>query len=132
MHYPRSFNYIGDHIKSKRLDLRLTQKEIAEIIGVTPETVLNWEQGHITEPTLKHWPHIIRFLGYCPYVPCPTLSEKIAIWRKMEGIGSRQLAKEFGVDQRTYLKFESKEPLSRSSLDCITSGAANLVSTLNF
>ena len=53
---------IRDHIRKKRLDLGLTQIEVAEIIGVKESTVWNWEHG--TEPELRHIPKIIEFLGY--------------------------------------------------------------------
>jgi transcriptional regulator with XRE-family HTH domain len=118
---------VGDHVKAKRLDLRLKQKEVAEIIAVTPETLLNWEQGHITEPTLKHWPGIIRFLGYCLYVPCPTLPEKLYRWRLMQGMGSKELAHIIGVDQRTLLKFESGYDLSVSMQEYLNNKLQNLL-----
>lgn len=60
--------HIGDHIRKKRLDLGLTQIEVAEIIGVKESTVWNWEHG--TEPELRHIPKIIEFLGYVPF-ECP-------------------------------------------------------------
>ncbi|KKK94344.1 hypothetical protein LCGC14_2683820 [marine sediment metagenome] len=35
----------NDDIKKFRKKLKLTQKEIAEKLGVTSQTVANWEQG---------------------------------------------------------------------------------------
>jgi DNA-binding XRE family transcriptional regulator len=46
--YPVELRSIGDHIRKRRLDLGLLQIEVAAQIGVTENTVLNWEHG--TEP----------------------------------------------------------------------------------
>ncbi|MBI5188936.1 MAG: helix-turn-helix transcriptional regulator [Nitrospirae bacterium] len=59
---------MGEHIRKKRLDLGLTQLEVAKIIGVKESTVWNWEHGR--EPELKHMPKIIEFLGFVPF-KCP-------------------------------------------------------------
>lgn len=56
---------IGDHIRKRRLDLKLTQKQVAGILGVNEMTIVNWELGH-TEPLKKHTARIIDFLRYNP------------------------------------------------------------------
>ena len=59
---------LGDHIRDRRRDLGLLQIEVAVMIGVSENTVWNWEHG--AEQELKHIPTIIAFLGYvlrkCP------------------------------------------------------------------
>ncbi len=40
-------NGIKDIIKSRRTELGLTQKDIAEVVGVTEATVSRWESGDI-------------------------------------------------------------------------------------
>lgn len=35
----------GEEIKSQRLSLGLTQLEVANLIGTTPDMVSNWERG---------------------------------------------------------------------------------------
>ncbi len=62
-HYPKQIKHLGDQLRAKRLDLGLLQKEVAEIIGVTALTVVNWELGH-TEPAGRHRPGLSRFLGH--------------------------------------------------------------------
>jgi len=37
--YPINPKTIGEHIRKKRMDLRLMQKEVAKIIGVTESTI---------------------------------------------------------------------------------------------
>lgn len=42
---------IGDKIKELRSNNKMTQKELAEILYVTPQAVSRWENG-IVEPSL--------------------------------------------------------------------------------
>jgi len=64
-HYPKELNTLGDHIRQRRLDLGLFQKQVAEQIGVDKTTVSNWE-CHESSPQVHDMPAIIRFLGYNP------------------------------------------------------------------
>jgi DNA-binding transcriptional regulator YiaG len=43
--YPAHPITVGDHIRKKRMELGLLQREDAEIIGVTESSVWNWEHG---------------------------------------------------------------------------------------
>lgn len=56
---------LGEHIKKRRLELGLTQKQAAKRLRVNSWTVLNWEKGE-TQPLTKSVPKIISFLGYDP------------------------------------------------------------------
>ena len=42
--YTQLFNNFSENLKSKRKQLGLTQKELAEIIGITPKTIQNYEK----------------------------------------------------------------------------------------
>jgi DNA-binding XRE family transcriptional regulator len=64
---------VGEHLKRRRLDFGLLQREVAEQIGVDKATLYNWEKGR-SEAELRFYPAIIRFLGYDPTVPDPSLS----------------------------------------------------------
>jgi DNA-binding XRE family transcriptional regulator len=55
---------LGDHLRRRRLELGLHQKDVAKIIGVTTSSVWNWEHG--LEPELRYQPQIITFLGVNP------------------------------------------------------------------
>jgi DNA-binding XRE family transcriptional regulator len=46
--------------------LELLQRDVADRIGVTQFTILNWEKGRTT-PSISAFPGIIRFLGYDPF-----------------------------------------------------------------
>lgn len=41
--YPKNPQTLGERIRKARMDKGLMIKELAEIIGVTEETVINWE-----------------------------------------------------------------------------------------
>ena len=66
---------MAKHIKRRRLELRLYQRQVADIIGVRVGTIYNWERG--VEPELIHMPAIIRFLGYNP-LPIPQADDPLA------------------------------------------------------
>ena len=53
---------VGKHIKTFREDLGITQKELANRLGVTQPTVGNWEAG-IREPRTKQLLKIAQELG---------------------------------------------------------------------
>ena len=40
----------GDELKEKRLALKLTQAQLAEILEVKPNTVARWERGLLAVP----------------------------------------------------------------------------------
>lgn len=63
--YPKELITYGDHIRKKRLDLNLLQKEVAEILHVTEDTITGWESGR-SNPMTHYIPRIISFLGYSP------------------------------------------------------------------
>ncbi len=66
--YPKGLVTLGDHMRKRRLDLKLTQKEVANVIGVDEMTIVNWELNH-TEPLKKHISKIVHFLGYDSLAP---------------------------------------------------------------
>ncbi|MCL4511355.1 MAG: helix-turn-helix domain-containing protein [Bacteroidetes bacterium] len=62
--YPKDLKTIGDHVRKRRLDLKLTQKEVAAILGVDECTVWNWEKNR-TRPLPSLIARISEFLA-CP------------------------------------------------------------------
>lgn len=89
---PKGLNSLGDWIRKTRLDQRLTQVQVGELLGVTECCVTNWELVH-SEPEVRYIPKIIEFIGYCPYAPTQLLVERLKIVRWALGISQRQLAK---------------------------------------
>jgi len=41
--YPKNPKNLGERIRKKRMDMRLTMREVAERLGVSETTVYNWE-----------------------------------------------------------------------------------------
>lgn len=54
---------IGDHIRKKRLQLKLCQIDVAGICGVSEDRIRNWEKNRST-PQIQFFPRVINFLGY--------------------------------------------------------------------
>jgi DNA-binding transcriptional regulator YiaG len=54
---------IGQHIKARRLTLKLYQRDVAQLLGICPETILHWEKGQ-TCPPVRAYPAMRAFLGY--------------------------------------------------------------------
>jgi transcriptional regulator with XRE-family HTH domain len=67
---------IGDHVRKRRLDLGLLQREVALRIGVDKTTIHNWEAGR-THPNVRALRGAIRFLGHNPTENGSTLSERL-------------------------------------------------------
>ncbi|MGH9632865.1 MAG: helix-turn-helix domain-containing protein, partial [Bryobacteraceae bacterium] len=68
--YPKSLVTIGDHIRKKRLELGLKQRDLAALIGVDKMSIWNWENNE-SRPALRYVPAVIRFLGYDPLPEIP-------------------------------------------------------------
>ena len=51
--YPVNPKTIGEHIRKKRMDCRRMQSDVANIIGVSEESIWNWENGR-TKPSKKN------------------------------------------------------------------------------
>ena len=89
---------LGDHLKKKRLDLGLNQKQAGQEIGVDETTIYNWENGR-TVPALRLMPSLVRFLGYALYQPARSLLEKLKARRHSIGLSRKKLAQLLGVDE---------------------------------
>jgi len=100
---------IGDHIKKRRMDLRLLQKDIAKRWNVTEETITNWENGY-SIPMISYYPLIIEFLGYSLWqFDTNTLSGKILEYRHRYGLSAKQLGRLLGVNLSTVRSWELNE-----------------------
>ncbi len=104
--YPRTLKTLGNHLRKRRLDLNLLQKDVAQRLGVCDPSVYNWE-NNITKPAIKYIPKIIEFLGYVPF-DTSTLSvgERIVVYRRLLGLSQKELASRLGIDPCTLSKWE--------------------------
>jgi DNA-binding XRE family transcriptional regulator len=56
----------GDHIRKMRTEMNMFQKQLANLIGVSEDTITNWENNR-AQPHIRNYPKIIEFLGYFPF-----------------------------------------------------------------
>ena len=61
--YPAVISTIGDHLRTRRLNWGLVQKDVAEHLGVTTDTITNWELNR-SEPKIGYLP-----LLKLPFIP---------------------------------------------------------------
>jgi transcriptional regulator with XRE-family HTH domain len=106
--YPKALKTPGDHIRKRRLDLRLLQGDVAQRLGVTESCIWNWE-NNVTTPVFPHWAAIIEFLGYNPLPKIQTLVEQLVQARKIQGLSQKEMAKRLGVDPSTLVRRERGE-----------------------
>ena len=118
-YYPKEINTLGDHIRTRRLDLKLLQKQVADEIGVHEMTITNWEVN-ATIPEVRYLPAIIRFLGYDPLPPAESIPERLATARRSLGLSQRKMAEKLGVDPATLMGWEAgRHQPTGKSLDVI-------------
>ena len=106
--YPKKLKILGDHIRARRLDLGLLQKDVAEIIGVTTDTITNWEKNR-TKPMYWHYPRITEFLGYCPFERLNYIGERLRRNRFYQGLSQDEMAQRLGTDPRTLSRNERQK-----------------------
>jgi DNA-binding XRE family transcriptional regulator len=104
--YPEDLITYGDHIRARRLDASMTQKQAAGEIGVDETSVFNWESNRV-QPAVRLFPGIIRFLGYCLYIPAPPTSEWLKLIHQSMGFSQEIMAKKIGVDESTWRAWEA-------------------------
>jgi len=108
-YYPKKLKTLGDHLRKRRLDLKLYQKDVAKRIGVDEATIYNWENNR-SFPPLCFIPKIIELLGYVPFESrARTLGEKIVYSRRLLGLTQKKLAKSLGIDPSTLGRWERNE-----------------------
>ena len=107
--YPTELRSIGDHLRKRRLDLGLLQKEVALQIGVDEATIFNWEAG-AASPGLRALPEVIRFLGYDPRQgpEAGDLGRLIRHLRQRQGLSMDALAEMLSVDPSTVRGWEQR------------------------
>jgi len=104
--YPKELLTIGDHLRKRRLDFGLHQKDVAVIIGVDTCTITNWEKNR-GEPQLRFMPKVTDFLGYEPNTDqSSSLGERIRRYRYLRGISQKELARQIGIDPTTLSRLE--------------------------
>jgi DNA-binding transcriptional regulator YiaG len=96
---------VGDHIRRRRLGLKMFQREVAEQIGVETASVFNWE-ANTTAPEIRYMPAIIRFLGYNPLAEANGWGDRLVRHRTTLGLSQKKAALDLGVDVSTLARWE--------------------------
>jgi transcriptional regulator with XRE-family HTH domain len=107
--YPDFLRTWGDHIKTRRLDLKLTKRQLSLKFHVDDTTIYLWEKNRV-RPSLAQIPKIIEFLGRDPFEKeTENLGERIREYRRIHGLTQKKLAEQLGVDQTTLAGWERGE-----------------------
>src|SRR4030095_2778598 len=104
--YPKTLTTLGDHIRLRRLDLGLLQREAAVRIGVSEALIYNWERNRAS-PQGHQLPGVIRFLGYDPHRAPRSFSERLTAIRRTLGLSQKAMAERLGIDTGTLRNCES-------------------------
>jgi transcriptional regulator with XRE-family HTH domain len=107
--YNESPSSLGDKIRNKRLELKLLQKDVANLIGVSEDAVTYWENNR-AKPQIQYYPKVIEFLGYFPFkIDTSTLGDKLNEYRLKNGLSQKKVGKLLGVDESTICGWEGNE-----------------------
>ncbi len=100
--YPEKLETVGEHLRARRLDLFLFQKDVAKILNVSTCTIENWELGR-SFPMKGQLPKVIKFLGEdSTYVPIEImLGLKLKKYRRKHSLTQKVLAKQVGIGLNT-------------------------------
>jgi site-specific DNA recombinase len=105
VHYEREPKTLGQHLKKRRLELGLRQRDVQERFKLDHETLATWEKDRC-QPSMRHWPGIINFLGFDPTPEPKTVGEHLRAYRRRHGISRKALAAELEVDEATLWRWE--------------------------
>jgi DNA-binding XRE family transcriptional regulator len=104
--YPKTLETLGDHVRKKRLDLGLIQRNVADQIGVSESTIYNWERNS-NSPQVHQIPAVIRFLGYNPFPSEVSFADTLMVARRMLGLSQKAMAERLGIDPGTLKNWEN-------------------------
>jgi transcriptional regulator with XRE-family HTH domain len=107
--YPDFLRTWGDYIKARRLDLKLTKRQLSFKLNVDDVTIYLWERNKV-RPSLAQIPKIIEFLGRDPFQKkSENLGDKIREYRRSNGLSQKKLAERLEIDQTTLAGWERGE-----------------------
>jgi DNA-binding transcriptional regulator YiaG len=103
---------IGEHIRKKRIESGLLQKDVAALLAVSEDCVTYWENGRST-PQIHHYPRIIDFLGYYPPDhETDTFAGKLRHIRHYKGFSRKQCAAHLSVSEDAVRRWEEGTPIA--------------------
>jgi transcriptional regulator with XRE-family HTH domain len=124
---------LGEHLKKRRKEHGLLQREAAARMGIGIDTYANWENGR-TKPVAAQFRPVVQFLGYDPTPEAKTLAERLEAKRRVLGATHSQIAGYLGWDPgtlRRYLNGTWRMPRGRAAaLEEFLAGDANGLSDI--
>jgi len=97
---------IGEHLKNRRMQLKLFQSDVAKIFDVCEDSITGWENGR-SIPQIQYYPKLIEFLGYNPFpVETETLGGRMKNFRILNGLSQEDLAIKMRVNESTIFSWE--------------------------
>jgi DNA-binding XRE family transcriptional regulator len=104
--YPLQLRHLGHHLLKRRMDLGLTRKAAAKLIGTNDHSLKHWESAAKSYIRPMFYAGIVRFLGYNPLPEPRTLGEAVRRARLARGWSLARLAVEASVDPATIRRIE--------------------------
>jgi len=107
--YPQNPITIGDYLYKKRLDLNLTQKQVAQnILKTSVDNIRNWETNR-SQISLLFYPRVIDFINFCPYDASLPLGLKLKERRNNLGLSIKKLSQILDINPCTIAYWERNE-----------------------
>ncbi len=118
---PKSYEFepktIGEHVLKHRLFLKLSQPQLAKLLGVAAETILNWELNY-RKPSINHIGKLIQFLGYDPESRnSNSIADLLLAERRKLGWAQKVAAWNLGIDPSTLSNWEHGGKIIKKALD---------------
>src|SRR5689334_6996166 len=89
--YERKPKTLGQHLKKRRLELGLRQRDVQTRFRSDKETYANWEKDRCY-PAMRHWPGIIAFLQFDPHSEPESIGEALRAYRRRQGLSRKAFA----------------------------------------
>ena len=104
---------LGGKRRNRRLELGLSQSQVAIILETDSQYVYAWENNH-NKPIVSKYPKIIEFLGYFPFeIDTSTLGGKIKKYRFQHGLSQEKIGHFLNVDEGTIRPYENGKKASK-------------------
>lgn len=92
-------------IRQRRLELGLSQRQLAEKVGVGHRVVAKWEAGGHPDETMR--PKLAELLGFDPLELVRRLPEQLRQYREAHDLSRGELAKMLNLDPGTIWRWET-------------------------
>jgi len=83
----------------------MTQRDLAQVLGVNEATVRNWEIGRCC-PLPRHHGAVIKFLGADPEPTPQSIPGRLASVRRRLGLTQAEFAAKVGLDEGSVSRWE--------------------------